>query len=170
MEEPPTPEVLAAIRDKKLLPVAQLDRGFVYPDYPSQVIVSYFQAGSICDFIEEKWGEDKLLDMVHSYAQLKTTPQVIQQNLGLAPEEFDKQYLAWIDQKYGAEAAHFDEWREKLKALVAAAKQKQYDAVLQRGTCGGGHVSRVRGRRQRLRIDRRCRQSARAMRKPKRRC
>ena len=65
-----TPDVLAAIRDKKLLPVAKLDRGFVYPDYPSQVIVSYFQAGSICDFIKEKWGEGKLLDMVHSYAHL----------------------------------------------------------------------------------------------------
>ncbi|HTF62413.1 MAG TPA: hypothetical protein VK638_06830, partial [Edaphobacter sp.] len=59
-----TPEVLIAIRDKKLLPVARLDRGFVYPEYPSQVVVSYFQAGSICDFVKEKWGEGKLLDMV----------------------------------------------------------------------------------------------------------
>ena len=66
-----TPEVLVAIRDKKLLPVAKLDRGFVFPDYPSQVIVSYFQAGTICDFIGEKWGEGKLLDMVHSYAQIR---------------------------------------------------------------------------------------------------
>ena len=49
------------------------------------------------------------------------------------PTDFDKQYLAWIDKKYGAEAAHFDEWREKLKTLVAAAEQKQYDAVLQQG-------------------------------------
>ena len=129
----PTPEVLAAIRDKKLLPVARLDRGFVFPDYPAQVMVSYFQAGSICDFVEEKWGENKLLDMVHSYAQLKTTPQAIQQNLGVAPEKFDKQYLAWIDHKYGAEAAHFDMWREKLKALFEAARQKQFDAVLQQG-------------------------------------
>ena len=129
----PTPEILAAIRDKKLLPVARLDRGFVYPDYPTQVIVSYFQAGSICDFVEEKWGEDKLLDMVHSYAQLKTTPETIQQNLGLAPADFDKQYLAWIDRRYGSEAAHFDMWREKLKALVGAAKQKQYDAILRDG-------------------------------------
>jgi cellulose synthase operon protein C len=129
----PTPDILAAIRDKKLLPVTRLDRGFVYPDYPAQVMVSYFQAGSICDFVEEKWSEDKLLDMVHSYAELKTTPQAIQQNLGVAPEEFDKQYMAWIDHKYGAEAAHFDMWREKLKALVAAAKQKQYDAVLRDG-------------------------------------
>jgi tetratricopeptide (TPR) repeat protein len=129
----PTPEVLAAIRDKKLLPVARLDRGFVYPDYPAQVMVSYFQAGSICDFVEEKWGEGKLLDMVHSYAQLKTTPEAIQQNLAVAPEEFDKRYLAWIDHRYGGEAAHFDMWREKVKGLVAAAKQNQYDGVLRDG-------------------------------------
>lgn len=129
----PTPEVLAAIRDKKLLPVAKLDRGFVYPEYPSQVMVSYFQAGSICDFIKDKWSNDKLLDMVHSYAQLKTTPQVIQQDLGLAPEDFDKQYLAWINQKYGGDAAHFDMWRQKLKALFEAARQKQFNAVMQQG-------------------------------------
>jgi len=126
-----TPEVLVAIRDKKLLPVAKLDRGFVFPDYPSQVIVSYFQAGTICDYIGEKWGEGKLLDIVHSFARLETTPQAIEQNLGLSADQFDRQYLAWIDHQYGAEAAHFDEWREKLKAAVAAAQQKQYDKVLQ---------------------------------------
>jgi Flp pilus assembly protein TadD len=128
-----TPEVLVAIREKKLLPVAKLDRGFVYPEYPSQVIVSYFQAGSICDFIKEKWGEAKLLEMVHSYAHLQTTPQVVQTALGVTPDEFDKRYLAWIDKEYGAEAAHFDEWRDKLKALTAAAQQKQYDVVLAQG-------------------------------------
>jgi Flp pilus assembly protein TadD len=128
-----TPEVLAAIRDKKLLPIAKLDRGFVYPEYPSQVIVSYFQAGSICDFIEEKWGAEKLLAMIHSYGQLKTTPQIVQQDLGVASEEFDKQYLAWIEKKYSAKAAHFDEWREKLKVLVTASQQKQYDVVLAQG-------------------------------------
>jgi tetratricopeptide (TPR) repeat protein len=129
----PTPDVLIAIRDKKLLPVDKLDRGFVYPEYPSQVIVSYFQAGNICDFIKEKWGEDKLLDMVHSYAKLLSTPRVVQQDLGLTSAEFDKRYLAWLDSKYGAEAAHFDEWRAKVKTLVAAAEQKQYDKVLQQG-------------------------------------
>jgi tetratricopeptide (TPR) repeat protein len=128
-----TPEVLRAIRDKKLLPVSSLDRGFVYPEYPTQVIVSYFQAGSICDFISAKWSEAKLLQMVHSYANLQTTPQVIQNDLAIAPDEFDKQYLAWIDQKYGQQAAHFDEWRAKLKSLFAAAQQKQFDTVLQQG-------------------------------------
>jgi cellulose synthase operon protein C len=128
-----TPEVLVAIRDKKLLPVSNLDRGFVYPQYPSQVVVSYFQAGSICDFIDEKWGAEKLLDMVHSYGKLQTTSQVIRQNLSLAPEEFDKQYLEWINQKFGTQAAHFEEWKGKLKLLFAAARQKQYETVLQEG-------------------------------------
>ncbi len=129
----PTLEVLLAIRDKKLLPIERLDRGFVYPQYPSQVVVSYFQAGSICDFITEKWGESKLLEMVHSFARVQTTPQVVEQDLGLASEDFDKQYLAWLEKKYGAEAAHFDLWHEKLKALVAAANRKQYDTVLEKG-------------------------------------
>ncbi len=128
-----TPEILVAIRDKKFLPVATLDRGFVYPQYPSQVIVSYFQAGSICDFVTEKWGEDKLLDMVRSFAKLQTTSQVIQQDLGVAPEAFDKEFFGWIGKKYGAEAAHFDAWLEELKALVVAAQQKQYDTVLRQG-------------------------------------
>jgi tetratricopeptide (TPR) repeat protein len=128
-----TPEVLIAIRDKKLLPVAQLDRGFVSPDYPSQVVVSYFQAGSICDFIKSRWGNDKLLDMVHGYAQHKNTPEVIQQNLGLSSDEFDKQYAQWVEKSFGKTAANFDEWRSHLKGLVEVARQKQYDAVLAQG-------------------------------------
>ena len=128
-----TPDVLVAIRDKKLLPIEKLDRGFVYPDYPAQVIVSYFQAGSICDFISEKWGESKLLDMVHSYAKLATTTQAIQQDLALSPQEFDKQYLAWIDKQYGAEAEHFDEWRTRLRDLVAAEDRQDYQAMIKQG-------------------------------------
>ncbi len=42
--DPMTPDIVVALRDRKLLPVADLDRGFVRPQYPSQVLVSYFQA------------------------------------------------------------------------------------------------------------------------------
>ncbi len=128
-----SPEILVAIRDKKLLPVAQLDRGFIFPQYPEQVLVSYFEAGRICDYIQSRWGEDKLLDMVHSYAQRKTTPQVIQEDLGVSPEEFDKQYSQWLDKSYGTQAANFDQSLKALEHLAEAAKQKQYDAVLQEG-------------------------------------
>jgi tetratricopeptide (TPR) repeat protein len=128
-----TPDVLVAIRDKKLVPVASLDRSFIFPAYPGQVNVSYFQAGSICDFIKVKWDEGKLLDMVQSFAQKKTTEQAIQSDLGLAPEEFDRLYLAWVNKTYGDEATHFDQWRQSLKTVIAAAEAKQYDAVMAQG-------------------------------------
>jgi tetratricopeptide (TPR) repeat protein len=128
-----SPEILAAIRDKKLLPVAKLDRGFIFPEYPAQVVVSYFEAGSICDYIKSRWSEDKLLDMVHSYAQRKTTPEVIQADLGVSPDEFDKQYLQWLNERYGKMAAGIDEWRKAMEHLAQAANQKQYDAVLRQG-------------------------------------
>ena len=91
------PTVIGAINAKKLLPIAQLDRGFIRPTYPNQVIVSYFQAGRICDFINEKWGYQTLLDMMHSYAQSKQTPEVVETHLKMKPEEFDTKFLAWLD-------------------------------------------------------------------------
>ncbi len=54
-------ESIMAIKNKKLLPIAELDRGFIHPSYPSQVVVSYFQGGKICNYIAEKYGYDTLL-------------------------------------------------------------------------------------------------------------
>jgi cellulose synthase operon protein C len=126
-----TPEILLAIRDKKLLPVADMDQGFIFPEYPSQVLVSYFQAGSICDYIKERWGDDKLLDMAHSFAESKTTPEVIQKELRMPPEEFDKAYTAWLEKRVGQTAANFDAWAKELSTLAGQAKEKQSDAVVQ---------------------------------------
>jgi cellulose synthase operon protein C len=128
-----TPEILLAIRDKKLLPVAELDRGFVRPEYAAQVVVSYYEAGQICDYIQDRWGADKLLEMVHSFAKLETTPQVIQHDLGLSPEDFDRQFQAWLDKDVGKEAASFDQWRQGLKDTAELARNRQYDQVHQKG-------------------------------------
>jgi tetratricopeptide (TPR) repeat protein len=128
-----TPDIVVAIRDKKLLPVAELDRGFIRPEYPMQVIVSYYQAGRICDYVQSRWGADKLLDMVHSFAQRKTTPEVIRQDLALEPEEFDKQFLDWLDKDVGKTVTNFDKWRAGLKDMVEQAKNKNYEEVLKKG-------------------------------------
>jgi len=113
-----TPEVVVAIRDKKLLPVTEMDQGFIFPQYPEQVIVSYWQAGTICDYISERWGNDALLGMARSFGALKTTPQVLDENLHMTPEQFDKDYMAWLDKQVGTTAKNFDAWRDALKALV----------------------------------------------------
>ena len=128
------PEAINAIKDHKLLPVAELDRGFIHPTYPSQVIVSYFQGGKICNFINEKWGYDKLLAMIHDYAALEPTPEVIEKEFKMKPEEFDKQFLAWLDKDTHATVAGFDEWKKSIRALSESEKAKNWDDVIKQGT------------------------------------
>lgn len=124
------PTVINAIRDKKLLPVAQLDRGFIRPSYPNQVIVSYFQAGRICDFITEKWGYSTLLTMMRSFGESKPTPEVVEMHLKMKPEEFDIKFLEWLNAQVKDTVEKFPEWRKKMKELQAEAAAKQSDNVI----------------------------------------
>jgi cellulose synthase operon protein C len=128
-----TPEIVMALREKKLLPVAQLDHGFVRPEYPGQVIVSYYEAGKICDYIAQKWGDEAILGMIHSYADRKTTPEAIQDNLHESPEAFDKEFSAWLDKQTGNTVRHFDEWRQGMKTAYADLKKGNRDGALQQG-------------------------------------
>lgn len=124
------PHVIAAIKDKKLLPVAELDRGFVHPTYPTQVVVSYFQAGRICDFINREWGWNKLLAMVHDFSTGASTPDVIQKELGLKPEEFDKRFLAALEGETRKTVEGFEEWRKGLKKVAEEARSADYDDMI----------------------------------------
>lgn len=135
------PQAIQAIQNKKLLPVSEIDRGFIHPSYPSQVIVSYFQAGKICSYIAEKWGYSKLLDMIHSFAKLESTPDVIRKDLGLSPEEFDTQFLAWLENETKSPVQHFAEWKEKLKGMVEDLRAKKYDDVIRVGTSIEGYYT-----------------------------
>jgi tetratricopeptide (TPR) repeat protein len=128
-----TPDVVSALAQKKLLPVAQLDRGFIRPEYPEQILVSYYQAGRVCDYIQQRWGADALVRMVHLYAQPVATPEVIRQVTGLDPAQFDLQFQAWLYQDVGAVVTNFDAWRAQLKHLVQLYQAHQYDEALAEG-------------------------------------
>jgi len=124
------PHVIMAIKDKKLLPVADLDRGFVRPEYPTQVVVSYFEAGRMCDYINREWGWPKLLAMIHDFAGGASTPAVIEKELGVKPEEFDKRFLAALDAETKKTVDGFDDWRTGLKKVAAEAKAHSYEDMI----------------------------------------
>ena len=131
--DPMTPEIIVALRQHKLLPVADLDRGFVRPEYPAQVFVSYFEAGRMCDFIQDKWGPAKLLDMVHSYARRVSTPATIQSVLGVSAADFDTQFQKWLYDQVQDTVEQFDSWHKRLAQLAELAQSKRYDELLAQG-------------------------------------
>ena len=127
------PGSIAALKDKKLLPVAELDRGFMHPTYPDQVTVSYFQAGQICSFISEKWGYNTLQAMLRDFAVPLTTPQVIEKELKIKPEEFDRQFLAWLDDHTSHVVQNVDEWRKRIRGVNDMIKAKKWDEAIKEG-------------------------------------
>lgn len=126
-------EAIKAIQEKRLLPIAELDRGFVHPSYPMQVIVSYFQAGQICDYINQKWGYDKLLAMIHDFAANQTTPEVLQKEFALKPEQFDQEFLAWLTTRTKKTVDNIADWKKRAKAMAQSLEAKKLDEVIQEG-------------------------------------
>jgi tetratricopeptide (TPR) repeat protein len=124
------PGAIRAMKDKKLLPIATLDKGFTRPSYPNQVIVSYFQAGKICDYIEGKWGWQTLLAMLRDFSTGAGTPAVVEKHLKIKPEEFDKEFLAWLEKSTESQVKGFEEWTKRLRALSADVKAKNWDKVI----------------------------------------
>jgi tetratricopeptide (TPR) repeat protein len=124
------PHVIMALKDKKLLPVAELDRGFIRPTYPTQVVVSYFEAGRMCDYINREWGWPKLLAMIHDFGDGLSTTAVIQKELDMKPEEFDKHFMADLTAETKKTVDGFDEWRKQLKKVSDEYKAKDYEDMI----------------------------------------
>ncbi len=125
---------IAAVKNHLLLPVAELDRGFIHPTRPQQVIISYFQAGKICDYITERWGWDTILAMLKDFGNDEDTAAVVRKELKLEPAEFDKQFLAHLETELKPTLDHFDEWRTRAKTVFEMSIKQDWDGVIKEGT------------------------------------
>lgn len=125
-----TPDVIVAIRDGKLLSIADIDRGFVHPTYPAQVVVSYYQGGKIVDYISERWGEGKILDMLHEFAKNRPTVEVVKDQLGMEPAAFDKDFLAYIAKETNLPVKNFETWTKQIKEVNETAAKGNPDEAI----------------------------------------
>ena len=125
------PEYIEAVRTGKLLPVTELDRGFIRPRYAGQVVVSYLQAGFVCRFIAARWGFSKLVALLRGFAEDRSTSENIQSVLGIDPEEFDERFDAFMRESLGPALEGLPRWRRNLKAALEAAREGTWEAVIE---------------------------------------
>ena len=81
--------VYKAMQEDRFLPIDELDRGFMRPSYPEQVLVSYMQAGLVCQLIDRRFGPTKLAQMLRHYAAGETDTVAIETVLGLPIGELE---------------------------------------------------------------------------------
>ena len=109
------PPVLQAIKDDKLLPIAELDRGFIRPSYDNQVIVSYMQAGLICEYIAANWGQEALRAMLADYKDGLDTAAAVERATGITAAQFDTRFDAFVESEFATVMANLDGWQRALQ-------------------------------------------------------
>ena len=100
------PGFLIAYNQGRVLPVSQLNNGFVRPSYGDQVVHSYYQASLVCELIARDHGPEALVAMLREYAAGATTEEVFERVLGTEIERFDRIFTDYFEDRFaGALAA-----------------------------------------------------------------
>lgn len=121
--------VYNAMKDDRFLPVADLDEGFIRPSYEEQVIVSYMQAGLVCQYIDRRFGVAKLRDMLAAFRDGQQTGEAIEAVLGITPRTFDRDFANFVDKEHGAILDRLDHWAQSQQAIAEAIADEAWDRI-----------------------------------------
>ncbi|MDH3456295.1 MAG: tetratricopeptide repeat protein [Gemmatimonadota bacterium] len=94
------PGFLLAFRDGRLLPVSELNNGFVRPTFPEQLGYSYYQASLVCEFIERDHGFTAFPRMLRAYRDGKSARQVFRDVLSTDLDEFDEAFEDYLRARF----------------------------------------------------------------------
>jgi tetratricopeptide (TPR) repeat protein len=91
---------LEAYRLGRLPKASDLNRGFMRPAYPEQVIHSYFLASLVLAWMDQAHGKDATLRMLRGYGAGKDTPALIREVLGMDVAAFDRAVDEYVRTRY----------------------------------------------------------------------
>ena len=124
-------EVYAAFKAGKALPVIELDRGFIRPDSPQQVMVSYMQAGLICQFIDREFGAARFNEMLAAFKQGQDTSTAVQAVFKLEAKEFDARFNEFMHQEFNKLFENFDAWENAHSTMASAYDRSDWMTVIE---------------------------------------
>ena len=128
---------LSAYSREKLLPIAELNNGFMRPTYPQQIGISYYQASLVSELIERDFGFQALRKMLIAYRDGLPTPEVFESVIGLSLDAFDERFEAFLDDRLETRAATLRLPPEgeapptTVEDLVSRAEADEFDFIAQ---------------------------------------
>ncbi|NIP59111.1 MAG: tetratricopeptide repeat protein [Gemmatimonadetes bacterium] len=124
----PTPAFLRAYAAGRLPSATRLNDGFMRPEFPGQVVLSYFQASQVFRFVEEGWGPGTARSLLEGYGDGRATDELLGSVLDVSPRAFDRRFDRWLRERFegplsaveggGGEAVAHDGDRAALEAAV----------------------------------------------------
>jgi tetratricopeptide (TPR) repeat protein len=121
--------VLQAMHEGKFLSIADLDEGFIRPTYENQVIVSYMQAGLICEFIAREFGQTALITMLERFRAGDETPAALEAAIAIPPAEFDRRFADRIEAEFGTILANLEDFSAAQQQMLEQVNASDWAAV-----------------------------------------
>lgn len=142
-----TLETVRAFGEGRFVPLRQLEAAFLRPSSPQALSLAYFQAGLIVEFLLERFGLERVRQMLELYRQGERAEGVFQKALGLTPDALDRLFRERVVEEIGPYLARLDvsllqrsEVSEEELREVLARQPENFVAHLRLG-----HLYRARG-------------------------
>ena len=85
-------ELFAAFDQGRLLPLEEIDRGFTRPEFPGQILLSYYHASKVIAFIADRYGFKSIIDIQQQLRQGKPIGESVRQALGADLDALDEAF------------------------------------------------------------------------------
>ncbi|HSG09208.1 MAG TPA: tetratricopeptide repeat protein [Longimicrobiales bacterium] len=101
----PSIPFLQALRTGRLKKVSDLNDGFMRPEYPEQVIFSYYQASLVFQLLEETHGYDAIRTMLAGYREGRSTEELLDAVLGTTADRLDDDFDRYLRNRFAGPLA-----------------------------------------------------------------
>lgn len=92
-------ELIRAVQQDRLLPVGNLNAGFTGANSNADLSFAYFQSYLVVEHIVEHFGFEKLLELIHQYADIRPESEMFMNVFEMDMDTFDAGFRAWIEQR-----------------------------------------------------------------------
>ena len=83
----------------ELLAVSELNRGFTRPKSRGQVVLSYYQASIVVEYIVDAFGFDAVRRMLNLYNENRTTAEIVREVLGVSMGDLDRAFADYAGKR-----------------------------------------------------------------------
>lgn len=116
------PMLYKAVKEKELFTLQDLTWAFVRPKKPHHRTLAYAESYWICQYIQEHWSHEKLLEMLEQFRKGGHQDDVFPAVLGKTIPQFEADFFAWTEQQV-ASWGYDPETTKKYDALREKAEE-----------------------------------------------
>ncbi len=117
------------IRRGRLFTLESIDWGFIRPRRPNDRQLAYAQSEWMVEYIVERFGYDTINAMIQRFRKGQTQPQVFQEQLGLEPADFDRDFRGWARRQAARWGLNLTP-PENVEGVRLLVEERQEDASL----------------------------------------